>query len=105
MAQYVGEYRIEDLIADLKLCNNGYLFAPTKAQLALAQDNPFVFTVSNWTVYLQSKFAAQSKARQIEGSVLKQSSFEFKAKASPWSEGPDYEAWILNRQEAQMMDY
>lgn len=93
----------ENLVKELKLCNNGYLFAPTRAQLDVAEGNPFVFSVSNGTVYLQSKFSAQSKARRVEGAVLKQSSLPLTS--SPWSEGPDYEAWIMSRQEAQMMDY
>lgn len=93
MAQYVGSYKIEDLIADLKLCNNGYLFAPSGLQLRVAQENPFVFTVHNGTVYLQSKFSEQLKGRQVAVPQKPK-------KAVQWSDGPDYEAWILNRQEA-----
>jgi len=36
----------QDLIANLKATNNGYLFAPTNAELATARLHPELFTVS-----------------------------------------------------------
>lgn len=83
-------YDADALSADLKLTNNGYLFAPTKQQLDVAMDNPFVFTVQGGTIYFQRKAIEQIKQRIVSSIPSAKKRF---------ADGPDYEAMIMSRQE------
>ena len=35
--------QVEKLIADVKMCNNGYIFVATSQQVLIAQQNPSIF--------------------------------------------------------------
>lgn len=88
------------LIAEVKLCNNGYLFAPTQAQVNVAEDNPDTFTIRRGTVYLSDTFQVRFNARISEGAALAPTPHVHQCE-----DGPDYEAWILSSDEAFIFDY
>lgn len=88
------------LVAEINLCNNGYLFAPTQEQINVAHDNPGQFTVRRGTVYLSDNFNARFNARISEGAALAPT-----PRSPQCEDGSDYEDWILSRDEAFIFDY
>lgn len=76
-----------DLLAELSLANNGYLFAPLGCMLNLAERNKAMFSVTGGIISKQ-KFVVP----QYAGAPEKQRQLVV--------DGPDYEAMIMARQES-----
>lgn len=78
---------LNDLLASLALSNNGYLWAPSPAELAIARQNPDVVDIRNGQIHrrgVQPCHPAQPK--RLDYSLFQPQ--------------PDYEGAILARQEA-----
>ncbi len=78
-------FEVAALLAELNLANNGYLFAPTPAQLKTAQHHDHIFTVANGLIFRKGEVPAQYPDPCPPARFL-------------LVDGPDYEALILDRQ-------
>lgn len=77
-----------DLSASLAMTNNGYLFAPTPAELAVAARYPDLFSIRRGQIHRYG-VACEHPAPPVK--------FDWR-KLDPYQ--PDYEGAILARQEA-----
>ena len=78
---------IEDLLASLAMTNNGYLFAPSPAELAVAAKHPGVVDIRNGQIHRSGVQPCHPRQpAKIDWSFLQPQ--------------PDYEGAILARQEA-----
>jgi hypothetical protein len=82
----------DDLSASLAMTNNGYLFAPTAAELAVAVKYPALFSIRLGQIHRYG-VACEHPAPPVK--------FDWKA-LDPYQ--PDYEGAILARQEKYMFD-
>ena len=81
----LGGFEVAALLAELKLANNGYLFAPTPAQLKTARTHDQIFTVASGLIFRKGEVPAQYPDPCPPTRLL-------------LVDGPDYEALILDRQ-------
>ena len=82
----------EDLHASLAMTNNGYLFAPTPAELAVAAKHPDMFSIRRGQIHRYG-VACEHPVKPVK--------VDWKA-LDPYQ--PDYEGAILARQEKWMFD-
>lgn len=78
---------IDDLLASLAMTNNGYLFAPTAAELAVATKHPQVVDIRNGQIHRAGVQPCHPRKPQP-------------LNMSRLQPQPDYEGAILARQEA-----
>jgi hypothetical protein len=83
---------IEQLLASIAMTNNGYLFAPSPDELAVAYKHTDVVDVRNGQIHIRGKKCEHPR----EPAKIDWSKF--------YSDDPDYEGAILARQE-RMMGY
>ena len=80
---------ITDLLASLAMTNNGYLFAPSAWELAVAEQHPEVVDIRRGQIHRRG--AQPAHPRQPVAAKPRNTY--------------DYEGAILARQEREMMDY
>jgi hypothetical protein len=84
-----SEISLDDLLSRIDLCNNGYIFAPTGAEMAAAKKHPEVISIRNGRIYRAStptEFFPMPRPRPVISPPL-----------PDW----DIEAAILSQQESR----
>jgi len=82
----------DDLIASLKMTNNGYLFAPSPAEMAVAIKHPELFSIRLGQIHFYG-VACEHPSAPVKLCLNSLDPYQ-----------PDYEAAILSRQE-RFFDY
>lgn len=79
---------IADLLESIARTNNGYIFAPNGAELAIAMKHTDIVDIRNGQIHNRGmKCEHARKAESIKMHI---------------NDGPDYEALILSRQEKEL---